>query len=124
MPYLAWAVHEGEGVYRYGGRSEEPLGRLAVADGWTRPLDPAGEATPDVYFTIALAVRKALSDGDGSYPDRVEVEDLRYRLEAPPRPKPRAEVVRSGRLRRPDTRPMSLKELAEREAPGWKPPKD
>ena len=125
MRYIAWAVHEGEGLYRYGGAKPETLGRLRLADGWTRPVEPDGVPAPDIYFTIALAVRKAWKDGDGTHPERVEVEDLRYRVEPPPpRPKPRPEVVRSGRLRRPETKPMSLRELAEREAPGWRPPKD
>ena len=131
LPYLAWAIHEGDGVYRYGGRTRQLVGRLKLADGWTRPVEPGSEPPPDVYFTIALAVRKAWSDGDGSFPERVRVDDLRYRI-APPaearaQPRPeivRPEVVRSGRLRRPDTKPMSLREIAEREAPGWKPPRD
>ena len=125
MPYLAWAVHEGDGVYRYGGRTEEVVGRLRLADGWTRPMAEAErDPTPDLYFTVALAVRMACSEQPGLYPERIEVEDLRHHIVAPPPPKPRSEVVRSGRLRRPDTRPMSLRELAEREAPGWKPPKE
>jgi hypothetical protein len=124
MPHLAWAVHEGDGVYRYGGRTEEALGRLRLVDEWTRPLEPDGGPASDVYFTIALAIRKAWREGDGRYPERVEVEELRYHLVPPPPPRPRPEVVRSGRLRRPDTRPMTLRELAEREAPGWKPSKE
>lgn len=111
-------------MYRYGARTPEPLGRLRLADGWTQALDQPGDPAGDVYLTVALAVRKAWREGEGGCPDCVHVEDLRRRVEPLPPPKPRPEVVRSGRLRRPDTKPMTLRELAEREAPGWKPPKD
>ena len=116
MSYLAWAIHEGGGVYRYGGHIPGTAGPAPA--GRVEPVEQPGDPRSHVYVAACLAVRNAWQE-TGGLPERVEVEDPGP--PPPPAPRqpltPRPEVVRSGRLRRPDLKP-SVRKLAARQLHG------
>lgn len=113
-------VHDGDGVYRYG-HPGQVIGKLRF-DPDTLSLERIegpGPSWVDPWLTAALAVRRHWQV-TGALPDRLEVavepEDEEMAPAAAPRPAPE-QVVRSGRLRRPDLKPVSMREIARRNRP-------
>lgn len=111
--------HDGGGVFHYGHPGQQ-LGRfrfephtLAV-ESVERPERQAD----DPYLTAALAGRRHWQV-TGTVPDRLEVAKPECDgLHPPPAHRQeREQVVRSGRLRRPDLKPMSMAEFARRHLP-------
>lgn len=110
--------HEGGGVYCYGWRGEV-VGRLRfdpVTFVVERLDGAAGLPELDPYLTAALAVRSHWTR-TGKFPDLVDAADPPQESDAPSPRREAETVARSGRLRFPARRAVSVSELAQRRPP-------